>query len=174
MVGEAAGSIAAISHLPKPLGLQTKMFCSGYRPALFLSQLTASFFCTRQTPWQRGRWKKSILSTLLIFPHWKSRITDDKGSNNSHLVLSGTFQSPLCCNIQLHTVKFLHVTHVFLFPFTALRLPMLHMTTNCNFACYISKILLLKIFFCAIQQMMLHFYASGKVFFPSTARGFSF
>lgn len=78
MLEEAAGSTAAISQLPNPLALQTKTFGSGYRPALFLPQLTAGLFCPRQTQWQRGRWEKNILSTRILFPPWKSGITDNK------------------------------------------------------------------------------------------------
>lgn len=61
-----------------PWVCRQKNFVVGTDLLVFLPLLTASLVCTRQTPWQRGRWKKSSLSTLLILPHWKPRITEDK------------------------------------------------------------------------------------------------
>lgn len=59
-------------------------------------------------------------------------------------------------------MKFLRV---FLVLFTAVWLPMLHMSANCNFACCISKILLFEVFYFSISHMMLHFYVCNKRIF---------
>lgn len=108
MPEEAAGSIAAIPHLPRPSSTESSTLQRIQTPSS-VTLADSKFILHSASLMQRGRWVRCILSPLLIFPYRKSRITG-ANSHYSHVMLCGTVQSPISCSIQLHTVKLSHVT----------------------------------------------------------------